>query len=159
MRLVQLAVILIVLISSLTSCRPLNNDVDRMKITQRYSLCPKTQDATQILRDQIWLFADNQKAQLIDRGDGAQQELSEMGSGVLKNTGARIILLTVEKPDEFRISLTNLGLEEKIALVIRTQEVIADSPINDLMGDLASSWVIEKVDRSVTNDPPCRSII
>jgi hypothetical protein len=93
---------------------------DKMLETkQTYSLCPKTVDARQRLYQQVTLFADRQKARVTDRASGAQRELSDIGSGVLKNTGGEPLLLTVEKAGEFRISVTNLGLKEKIALAVR----------------------------------------
>lgn len=79
-----------------------------------------------------------------------------MESDVLKNTGGQPILLTVEKTGEFRISVTNLGLKDKIALTIRSwNKTSGSSPTTDFMTDLDRLWTIQKVESSVTNDPPC----
>lgn len=137
------------------ACGQSNKASDNME-KQTYSLCPKTSDAPQKLYDQVRGFADQHEARLIDRGSGAQQELTEMGSGVLKRTGGNIVLLTVEKTDEFRISVTNLGLEEKFALTVRSWGGSrTGDPITELMDDLGRFWMIERVNGSVTNDPSC----
>jgi hypothetical protein len=101
-------------------------------------------------------FADQQQARFIDRGAGAQQELSAMGPDVLSNTGGSPVLLTVERPDEFRISVTNLGLSEKIALTVRsTREFGEASPVGVFMNDLGRFWTIQRVEGGVTDDPRC----
>ena len=101
-------------------------------------------------------MADQQQAQFIDRGAGAQSELSGMTSDVLKNTTGTAILITVEKPDMFRISVTNLGLREKIALSVRSWGGVRQHlAVARFMNDLNRFWMVQEVDRSVTNDPPC----
>lgn len=127
-----------------------------METVHAYSLCPKTGDARGRLSEQIKNFSGQQQARLIDRGDGAQQELSNIGSEVLSRTGGNPILLTVEKPDEFRISVTNLGLREKIALTIRLWDVRPEvSPVASLVEELGRFWTIQEVNGAVTDDPPC----
>lgn len=140
----------------LCACGQSERDNDSMGTKQIYSLCPKTSDSRERLYEQVRSFADQQKAQLIDRGFEAQQELSEMKSGVLKSTGGKIILMTVDKPNKFRISVTNLGLEEKVALAVRTwAESGEDNPVAGFVNDLDRFWAIERVEGSVANDPPC----
>lgn len=127
-----------------------------METKKTYSLCPKTDDARQRLYQQVNLFADRQKARVTDRASDAQRELSDIGSGVLKNTGGEPLLLTVEKAGEFRISVTNFGLKEKIALAVRFWgEPGKDMAIDRLMIDLGAFWTVQEVDGGVTNDPPC----
>lgn len=131
---------------------------DNMETVHAYSLCPKTGDARERLSDYVKNFSDQQQARLIDRGRGAHQELSNIGSAVLDRTGGAPILLTVEKPDVFRISVTNLGLREKVALTIRLWNARSESsPVSSLMEDLSRFWTIQEVEAAVTDDPPCSS--
>jgi hypothetical protein len=109
-----------------------------------------------MLYRQVKTFADEHGARFIDRSFGAQQELSDIRSEVLSKTGGPPILLTVEKPNEYRISVTNLGLTEKIALTVRSRsEKETAGPVAKLMNSLGRYWAIQEVESSVTNDPPC----
>jgi hypothetical protein len=127
-----------------------------MDTKQTYSLCPRSEGAEGVLYEQMKKFADQQQARFFDRGTESHGELSRMNSNVLKETGGRTLLLTVEKPEEFRISATNLGLKEKIALAVR---VVGNSDENHgvkrFIEDLRRYWTVQEVDGSVTNDPPC----
>jgi hypothetical protein len=140
----------------IVGCGPSDEASKIVEKKQTYSLCPKTDDARQRLYKQVTLFADEEKARVIDRSSGAKRELSDIGSSVLNNTGGDSILLTVEKPGVFRISVTNLGLKEKIALAIRVGgQPGEDMAVNRLMRDLGRFWTIQEVVGGVTNDPPC----
>jgi hypothetical protein len=126
------------------------------EIKRIYSLCPKTDESRQRLYEQVKNFADQQRARLIDRGDGVERELSNMESEVLNKTGGNPILLTGEKPDEFRISVTNLGLKEKMALTVRSSAARGEaSPVAAFMDDLGRFWAIQRVEGGVADDPPC----
>lgn len=156
MRVGSKAVVVAILLFLTVACGQSDEVSDNMGIRQTYSLCPKSADSRQILYELVKDFADQQKAQFIDRGAGVQRELSGMDSGVLKRTGGTPILITVEKPDEFRISLSNLGLKEKVALAIRSWGKIGkDRALTRFMKDLGHYWTVQSVDGSVTNDPPC----
>jgi hypothetical protein len=138
------------------ACGQSEIDRDHMETKHTYSLCPKSEDARQRLHEQVKAFAGQQNAQIIDRSAGAQQELSNMASNVLDKTGGSSILLTVEKPDDFRISVTNLGLKEKIALTIRTWSASGEvGSVAGFMDDLGRYWTIRRVEGGVTDDPPC----
>lgn len=134
-----------------------SNKEDRVVETKQvYSLCPITADARERMYYHVSRIVDQQQALITDRSSEAQKELSDIKSGVLKSTGGEPILLTVEKPGEFRISVTNLGLVEKIAMSVSWWgESRKTTPVDDLMLDLAQFWVIEEVDGVVTDDPPC----
>jgi hypothetical protein len=149
-------VMLAVPLFSIIACGQANNSADRMETKQTYSLCPKTGDSRQRLHDQAKDFAAQQKAQFIDRSPGVQQELTSLESNVLKATGGNPVLLTVDKPGVFRVSITNLGLKEKIALAVRfSGTAVDDGPIAGFITDLGRFWTIQKAGESVTNDPPC----
>lgn len=152
----KLIVVLAFPLSLAIACGQTNEVSDSMETKQTYSLCPKSDDARQRLYEQVRGFADQHRARFIDRGAGAQRELSQSGSDVLKRTGGEVILLMVEKSGEFRLSVTNLGLDEKIALAVRTWNAAGeDSAITSFLDDLRSFWTVQVVDGSVTNDPPC----
>ena len=149
-------VVLSVLLLLIVACGQSDKGVDSMERKQTYSLCPRTDQSRQSLFEQVKGFADQQQARFIDRGEGAERELSSMGSDVLRKTGGSPVLLTVEKPNEFRISVTNLGLREKIALTVRSWGEIGEaSPVAGFMDDLGRLWTIQRVEGGVTDDPPC----
>jgi hypothetical protein len=75
-------------------------------IKQSYSLCPKTPDAGRRLYAQLREFSQRERAHFSDVGPETQEDLSKMGSSVPGQTGGDLILVTVEKPGEFRISAT-----------------------------------------------------
>jgi hypothetical protein len=129
---------------------------DIMEMKQAYSLCANTDDARQRLHEQVRKFADQQQAQLFDRGVGVQKELSALRSEVLKNTGGDPVLLTVDKKGKFLVSVSNLGLKEKFVLTVTLWGGMGeDSAVTRLIADLKRFWTIQKVDGGVTNDPPC----
>jgi hypothetical protein len=134
-----------------------SDDTDKqMEAKQTYSLCPKTEDAQRRLSDLVRNFANEQGARLIDRSAGAQQELSGLESDVLDQTGGSPILITVEKAGEYRISVTNLGLREKVALSVRSLgETAPSNPVTSFIKVLRSFWTIEESEDNVTDDPPC----
>jgi hypothetical protein len=123
---------------------------------QAFSLCAKSESSREILHGQLKSFADAHQARLIDRGAAAQAELSSMEAHVLSDTGGKVLLVTIEDPDRFRVSVTNLGLKEKMALTVRSMGV-ADQigPESALMDELSRFWSIQKVEGGVTDDPPC----
>ena len=149
-------VVLALPLALIVACSQSDRSSDSMETKQTYSLCPRTDESRQSLFEQVKGFADQQQARFIDRGEGAERELSSMGSDVLRKTGGSPILLTVEKPDKFRISVTNLGLREKIALTVRSWGQIGEAnPVAGFMDDLGRLWTIQRVEGGVTDDPPC----
>jgi hypothetical protein len=150
------AIVLAVQLLFISACGQSADAKEDMEAKQTYSLCPTSEDSRQRLYDQAKSFTDQQGASLIDRSAGAKRELSHIGSDVLNNTGGSPILLTIEKPDRFRVSITNLGLREKVALTVRWGAETSDAPVSDFMVDLARFLEIEEVERSVENDPPCK---
>jgi hypothetical protein len=156
MRRARTALVLAVPLFVTIACGQSDNGGDNMETARTYSLCPKTDESRQKLYEEVTNFAAQQNARLIDRGDGARRELSSMQSEVLNQTGGEPILLTVEKPDEFRISVTNLGLREKMALTIRSSGAGDEAgPVASFVDDLARFWVIQRVEGGVADDPPC----
>lgn len=142
--------------SLVASCGQSDKAEVSMRTKDTYSLCPIRENSRQMLYELARDFANRQQVRLVDRGAGAQEELSGMNSNVLRNTGGEVILLTIEKPEKFRISITNLGLREKLALAIGFWGDNGEaSPVRGFMDDLSRFWRIERVDGGVTNDPPC----
>lgn len=140
----------------IVACGQSDEATESMEMKQAYSLCPTSEDSRQRLYDQVKSFADQHEARLIDRSAGAQQELAAIGSDVLAKTGGDLVLLTVEKSDEFRVTVGNVGLKEKFGLTVRSLGEASDAaPVSDFMADLGRFWAIEEVERSVENDPPC----
>jgi hypothetical protein len=129
-----------------------------MERRQNYSLCPRAEDSRPRLHALVNDFANEQQATLINRGQEAENELSGMTSskGVFERTGGKLIALAVDKPSEFRLSLSNLGLEQKVALAVisyRGEEMNAQ--VRQFLSDLSSFWVVQPVEAGVTDDPPC----
>lgn len=156
MRMWRKIVGLTVFLFLIVACGQSEMDSDHMETKHTYSLCPKSESARQKLREQIEVFAGQQSARITDRSAEAQRELSSMASNVLGKTGGAPILLTVEKPSEFRISVTNLGLKEKIALAIRTWSTSGEGgSIAGFMDNLGHYWTIRRVEGGVMDDPPC----
>ena len=149
--------IIIAALFSLCGCGRSENVPNSLEPTNRvYSLCPKRDDARQRLLEAVRDFAERRNAQLIDRSAGAHRELSGLESKVLENTGGEPVLLTVTKPTEFRVSVTNLGLSDKMALAVRVSRKIDGSALLvDLMDGLSPYWDIQTTEGSVGNDPPC----
>lgn len=147
---------LTILLIFIAACEESDQAREDMVTKQTYRLCPKFSDSRQTIHHQLLSFAREQRARLIDRSGGAKQELTELGSNVLNKTGGNPILVTIEKPGEYRISITNLGLKEKIALTVRSSgETDAGGSVASLIEELGRSWTIQEVEDAVTNDPPC----
>jgi hypothetical protein len=151
--------ILLAAVGMINACGQSNNSGHSMETKHSYSLCPKTDDSRRRLYEQAKNFADQQGAQFIDRSAGVQSELTNMKSSVLESTGGNPVLVTVEKPNKFRISITNLGLKEKFALAVGFSDTTGeDGSIARFLRDVERFWTIQEVDESVTNDPPCSSL-
>lgn len=135
------------------SCDQPDKAYKGMETKRTYSLCPKAADSKQKIYEQLRSLAGEQQARFTDRSAGAESELYNMGSGVLNQTGGDPLLVTVEKPNDFRISITNLGLREKLVLTVRSW---GDAKVGArFVNGLDSSWTIREVEGGVTNDPPC----
>jgi hypothetical protein len=149
-------IVLAVPLILIVACGQSDKGGERMETRHNYSLCPKADDSRERFYEQVKNFAGQQEARFIDRSAEAQRELSSMRSNVLDKTGGSPILLTVEKSDEFRISVTNLGLRNKIALTIRSWGASAEvGSVVGFMDDLGRLWTIQRVEGGVTDDPPC----
>jgi hypothetical protein len=124
---------------------------------QEYSLCPKNKESRPRLLQIFKEFAANNDATITDRGAEAQLELSGMeNKGALRSTGGDLVVLTVEKPNDLRISLSNLGLLEKFAMAVRGQKAgQQDRRVSALMAAIDQSWIVQRLDDGVGNDPPC----
>lgn len=147
---------LAILFLATAACGHSTKDIGGMEIKHTYSLCPTHIDSRRELYEQVRDFSNQQRARLIDRSAEAQEELSSLNSKALQDTGGDVILLTIEKPEVFRISITNLGLREKLALATR---VWGDSsqghPVMGFMENLGRFWRIQEIDGGVTDEPPC----
>jgi hypothetical protein len=123
---------------------------------QIYSLCPTTEGSHERLIGQVREFAEQQDARLTDRSAGVQQELSDIGSSILNDTGRAPVLMTVEKPDVFRVAVTNLGLRTKFVLSVRFwNEAEGAGPVDAFMAEIEEFWAIEAVEGGVLDNPPC----
>ncbi|HUE78500.1 MAG TPA: hypothetical protein VMN38_02570 [Sphingomicrobium sp.] len=124
-----------------------------------YQLCPKSGDARAKLHELAMAYAAQQQAQVFDRGAEAQNELASMQSGqsvALRSTNLPLVLLTIEKPRAFRISITNVGLKEKFGLSVRLwNNSSGDSNAAAFLSQVERFWRIDKVQGGVSNDPPC----
>lgn len=148
--------ILMAAVCLVSACGQSNNDDHSLETKRTYSLCAISGDARQRLYDRAKNLADRQSAQFIDRSAAVQSELTNMKSSVLNETGGNPVLLTIEKPNKFRVSITNLGLKEKFGLTVRLSGTSSEeSSIGEFMDDVGRSWTIQEVDEAVTNDPPC----
>ena len=131
-----------------------------MTHVQRYSLCPRGEGSWEKLFALATAFAEKKEATLFDLGEETQRDLSKMrggrGSTALHRTGGDLVVLTISKPQTFRVSIGNLGLKEKAALAIRYWDVAGKDPDLDLLlADIDRFWMVEAVDGSVLDYPPC----
>ena len=143
---------------STASCGQSPTDAGNAQTKRVYQLCPKSGDARARLNEIAKTYAAEQQAQVFDRGAEAQNELAGMdsGSGTLRSTNLLLVLLTIEKPRAFRISITNLGLKEKFGLSVRLwNESNGDSEAEAFLNQVERYWTIEKVQGGVLDDPPC----
>lgn len=143
---------------SLSACDQSDKPHESKQTAQTYSLCPKDKDARQKLGALAKVFARQDDVQFVDRSAAAQQELSRMdtGSQALHSTGGELLVMTLQKEGRFRISISNLGLREKVAIKIRRWDgAIGATEIDDFLRELSIYWVIEPVAAGVTDAPPC----
>ena len=129
-----------------------------MENKQSYSLCRKNDASRPRLIEIMKKFAAEYGATLIDRGAEAQAELSGMQNrGALRSTGGELTALTVERPNDLHISLSNLGLLEKFGMTVRYRKAEQQVPrITSLLAAVEQSWIVQPVDDGVGNDPPCK---
>ncbi len=121
-----------------------------------YQLCPKSGDARAKLNEIAEAYAVEQHAQVFDRGAEAQNELAGIGSGALRSTNLPLVLLTIEKPKAFRISITNAGLKEKFGLSVRLwNESDGNGEAEAFLNQVERYWTIEEVQGGMSDDPPC----
>lgn len=145
-------------LTSTASCGQSPTDAGNAQTKRAYQLCPKSRDARARLTEIAKAYAAEQQAQVFDRGAEAQNELAGMysGSGTLRSTNLPLVLLTIEKPRAFRISITNLGLKEKFGLSVRHwNESDRDSKAEAFLNQVERFWTIEEIQGGVTDEPPC----
>ena len=152
----RLAIILLMpLLAGLAYCEQRKIETQSTKHT--YSLCPKSDDARARSLVLIKDFSHEKSAELVDRSAGATRELSALAAQVLADTGGDLVLVTVTKPNEFRVSFTNLGLREKFVLSVRYWKAWEqDGSVSTLLGDLESYWTFQTLEgKGIEDDPPC----
>lgn len=141
-------------------CTACNQGVERsekMEIKQAFELCPHGADAMRELFAQAAAFAKRQEAKFVNRGAEAQAGLKSINSKVIGSTGGPLLLLTVERSGEFRISLTNAGLEQKVAMTISFLDARKqDGAVFDFVNKLKEHWTIIPVSGGVLNEPSCQ---
>lgn len=153
--------LLVVLLLLAEGCSQHQEGSRPMEAKQQYSLCPMAGgDSRRHLLEVIREFAARTQARVVDRGAEAQEELAGMrtGKNVLDSSGGDLMVLTVEVPNDFRVSLSNLGLKEKVALSIRRRKEEQQDPrITALFADIERYWTIAPVEGGVTDEPRCKS--
>jgi hypothetical protein len=123
-----------------------------------YQLCPKSEASRQELSSLMKSFARRNGAQIFDRASESQNEIAEMDNGadILESTGGNLILLTLEKPDVYIISTTNLRLKEKVVLTVTyLRDSSSETEVQELLKEIEGSWNVQRVAGGVTNDPAC----
>lgn len=154
----QIALIVVgaLIVAAAASCDQSTTGADDLGSISKYQLCPKVGDARTGLDKIAKSFAAKQRARVFERGAEAQRELAGMESRVLETTGLPLVLLTIEKPEHFRISITNAGLKEKFALSVRQWNVDeTERETQAFLNEVGRFWSIEEVRGGVTDDPPC----
>lgn len=139
----------------LSACNQTKQSTERI---ETYSLCPEGAASRERLIVLVQNFAFRNQAEFTDRSAESQNELSAMrgSKGALPLTGGPLIVLAVEKPNDFRVSLSNLGLREKVSLGVRYWNGRSENArVSQLLSDIDRSWVIQTVEGGVLNDPPC----
>jgi hypothetical protein len=143
-------------LTSAAACGQSRTDAGNTQTKHVYQLCPKSGDARGRLNELTKAYAAEQQARLFDRGADAQNELAAMDSSVLQSTNLPVVLLTIEKPNTFRISVSNLGLKEKFALSVRLwNKSDGENKAEAFLDQMERFWSIEKVQGAVSNDAPC----
>lgn len=143
---------------STASCGQSPTDAGNVQTKRVYQLCPKSRDARVILNEIAKTYAAEHQAQVFDRGAEAQNELAGMdsGSGTLRSTNLPLVLLTIDKPGAYRISITNVGLKEKFGLSVRLWNGSKGGrEAEAFLKQVERYWTIEKVQGGVLDDPPC----
>lgn len=150
---------LVVIIVASASCERSQKNDNSQGIRTDYSLCPKSLNAKNEIGILAQKFATENSAQLFNRSIAAQSELSQMTNGekIIISSGGKIILITIEKPNEFRISLANTGLKEKLGMSIRHWGESKDNRLTDWVANVGRFWEIERVNGGVEDSPPCIS--
>ena len=152
----RLAIILLMpLLAGLAYCEQRKIETQSTKHT--YSLCPKSDDARARSLVLIKDFSHEKSAELVDRGADATRELAVAASRILEDTGGDLVLVSVAKPNEFRVSFTNLGLRDKFVLSVRYWKAWEqDGSVSTLLGDLESYWTFQTLEgKGIEDDPPC----
>jgi hypothetical protein len=150
-------IVVVVTFLALAACGQSKERPHRM---ETYSLCPRGTESRSRLRELVQNFATLNQAEFTDRGAESQSELSAMqgSKGALNSTGGALIVLAVEKPNDFRVSFSNLGLREKVSLGVSDwKSGQANVRIAKLLTEIERSWVIQRVEGGVSDDPPCNS--
>jgi hypothetical protein len=148
-------IVIVVAFLALAACDQLKEGPHRM---ETYSLCPRGNESRSRLRELVLNFAVLNQAKFTDRGAESQGELSAMqgSKGALNSTGGTLIVLAVEKPNDFRVSLSNLGLRDKVSMGVRYwNSGPGNVRIAKLLTEIEHSWVIQRVEGGVSDDPPC----
>jgi hypothetical protein len=142
---------------SAASCGSSKSDAVREVTKRAYQLCPKDEDARARLIELARAFAAQHGAQIVDRGLGAQSELAAIASDTLRSTTLPLVLVTIEKPGRFRVSITNVGLREKFALSVRLWNASSEYATNAFLNDVKRFWSVEEVEGGIENDQTCPS--
>lgn len=150
----------VALLLAVIACDQSQESMPNMETKQTYSLCPIRAGSRPRLHTLVEEFANKYQARIIDRSAEAQGELAGMkkGADILDHSAEDLIMLTVEIPNDLRVSLSNLGLREKVALTVRHSKAgVQDVRVAALLANIGRFWRAQPVEGGVLDDPPCMS--
>ena len=88
---------------------------------EEYTICFSPKNSAIYFKDYLISFARQEGMEVFDRSREAEGELRSLDHGniVLDNTVGSLILVTIERKDMVRISITNAGLGNDLNLTFR----------------------------------------
>lgn len=104
-------------------------------VKEEYTFEFSERTSSENIKDLFENYGAKVGASITDRSESAESELRllEHGRFILESTDGKLILLTVEKPKKWRISLTNAGLGNKLQLSLNYPSERSPSDIHGIL--------------------------
>jgi hypothetical protein len=131
-----------------------------LKMREEYIVCLSSTDESTDFKEYLTLFAHREDLDIFDRSNEAERELEglEHARDVLDSTEGPLILMTVERTNSFRISITNAGLGKNINLTFRYNPESRPPEASEVLRFAMQKYSVSPADADNSSSPSCESL-
>lgn len=145
------------IMAALAGCA--NQDTTELGAREDFAICFSPGDGAQKFKYYLMSFAQQEGMSVLDRSKKVEKELRSLEDArdVLESTVGPLILMTVEKENELRISITNASLGNDLSLSFRYKVGTRPNEATRLLEQVTQEHRVMTMDEAGHDDQICES--